>query len=189
MITLSLFLLVAQPVANASPSRAPATNECKYDKASLDTGFTAFDQDSGNGWRALSMKPGCEEAAANMIRAYRMNAEARMRLLYWHEGQLRAEVGDYRSAIALMEKSREQPERDRFGWNAYVDATIAFLRNDQRATAEARDRLASLPKPDMFDGRRSWPPNLDVVDGLIKCFGQAYKVAYGSTCRAQPLKP
>jgi len=187
---LSLLLLAAQPsAAGVSPNPASATDECRYDMASLDTGFTTFDQDSGNGWRALSMKPGCEEAAANMIRAYRMNAEARMTLLYWHEGQLRAEVGDYRSAISLMEKSHEQTERDRFGWNAYVDATIAFLRNDQRATVEARERLASLPKPNMFNGKRSWPPNLDVVDGLIKCFGQAYKVAYGSTCRAQPLTP
>ena len=26
----------------------------------------------------------------------------------------------------------------------------------------------------------SWPPNLDVVDRLIACFGKSYKEAYGA---------
>ncbi|MEM1246425.1 MAG: hypothetical protein AAGK22_08635 [Acidobacteriota bacterium] len=28
-----------------------------------------------------------------------------------------------------------------------------------------------------------WPPNLDVVDGLLRCFDRPYAEAYGASCR------
>ncbi len=28
----------------------------------------------------------------------------------------------------------------------------------------------------------AWPPNLNVVDGLIACFGKSYEQAYGRPC-------
>jgi hypothetical protein len=30
-----------------------------------------------------------------------------------------------------------------------------------------------------------WPMNIDVVEGLLNCFGQPYDVAYGRTCRTK----
>ena len=184
MIALIALLLAAGQAATTVPAPPPADDRCKYDPKGLDLGFDAFDQEATAGWRALSLKPGCEEAAANMVRAYRMNAEAYLTLLYWHEAQLRAAVGDYGAAIPLMAKSRGPADRDKFGWNPYVDATIAFLRSDKAALTKARKRLAGLPKPSNLNAGRSWPPNLGVVDGLIRCFGKTYKIAYGPTCRS-----
>lgn len=106
-------------------------------------------------------------------------------MLYWHEGQLRAELGETDEAIALLEKDRRPT--DVSGWNDYVDATIAFLRNDRTGLLAARDRLAKRPlPPDMkwVDAKgapvavTNWPENLDVVDRLIACFGQGYRVGY-----------
>jgi hypothetical protein len=31
----------------------------------------------------------------------------------------------------------------------------------------------------------SWPPNLDVVDGLSACFNLPYAEAYGAACRTK----
>lgn len=180
MILLVALLLAAEQVAPAPPT---ANDQCKYEPEDLELGFDAFDQNATAGWRALLMRPGCEEAAANMVRAYRMNAEAHLPLLYWHEAQLRALAGDYTTAIPLMKKSRGPTAQDKFGWNAYVDATIAFLQGDHTALEKARGRLVALPKPSDVDAKRSWPPNLGVVDGLIRCISKSYKVAYGPTCR------
>jgi hypothetical protein len=91
--------------------------------------------------------------------------------------------------IQLFEKSRH-PKDDPFGWNLYVDATIAFIRKDKLALLNAREALARLPRPPDFDPRDaqgnaievSWPPNLHVVDGLIECFEREYKDAY-KVCR------
>ncbi|MBV9883888.1 MAG: hypothetical protein JO276_12845 [Sphingomonadaceae bacterium] len=135
------------------------------------------------GWRALAGRPGCEGVAADLIHAYRANLEAHLSILYWHEGQLRANIGQYPEAIRLMELSRK-PE-DRFGWNPYVDATIAFLRGDRTALVAARTQLAGLPRPAGFEDRTlpnglhvTWPMNLEVVDGLVRCFGRPYREAY-----------
>lgn len=183
MIAFVALLLAAGQALTTESALPPASDQCGYDPKVLDLGFDAFDQDAVAGWRTLSMKPGCEEAAANLVRAYRMNSESYLPLLYWHEAQLRAELGHNAAAVTLMKKSRGPADRDRFGWNAYVDATIAFLQNDRRSLTEARNRLAVLPKPNIADPKRSWPPNLGVVEGLIHCFGETYKIAYGPACR------
>jgi hypothetical protein len=101
-----------------------------------------------------------------------------------------------------MDKSRKPAAEDRAGWNPYVDATIAFLRQDRAALGKAHAALAAVAPPagkdvppvvdgmmevSMSDGQTMkirWPPNIDVVEGLVKCFGQPYDTAYGSDCRA-----
>jgi hypothetical protein len=185
-----LALQAATPAATAPAAATPA-NPCPFDfNASLALGQDAFDQDMNGGWRALAQRPGCEGVAADLIHAYRANLESHLSILYWHEGQLRADVGQYPEAIRLMEQSRK-PD-DRFGWNPYVDATVAFLRGDRAALVLARDRLAALPRPAGFEDRTlpnglhvTWPMNLAVVDGLVRCFGRPYREAYSiSECRA-----
>jgi hypothetical protein len=139
------------------------------------------------GWRALADQEGCLEVAADLIRVYRETRGSKSLMLYWHEGQLRAMAGATERAIELFEHSRN-PGKDTFGWNLYVDATIAFLRQDKPGLMEAREALARLPCPDEFRPRDqqgnpvdvSWPPNLDVVDMLLECFGREYKEAYGN---------
>jgi hypothetical protein len=155
----------------------------------------AFDQDLQGGWRAVSARDGCIAAAADLIRDYRERHRLNDTILFWHEGQLRASDGQTEAASALFERSRKEPA-DAFGWNQYVDATIAFLRNDRPALLAARASLAGLPRPSGFEPRDpqgrpislSWPMNLDVVDGLIACFGRSYREAYGPACRSDPAR-
>jgi hypothetical protein len=175
---------------------------CTFDrKALLAMDEQHFDQDlsnGGSGWRALSRKPECQLVAANLLRDYRAAHNTQSGILFWHEGQLRAMAGDYSDAIPLLEKSRKPIGDDLAGWNAYVDATVAFLKKDRPALDAARSQLADV-KPDadtevkdgfieahMADGRVAkfaWPPNLDVVDGLRRCFDKPYAAAYGGECR------
>ena len=176
MITTLVLLLAAA---------APGQTTCTYDRATLKLGIDAFDQDLNGGWRTLEAKPGCTAKAAEMLRYYRERIQSGIRSLYWHEGQLRAELGEIEEAIGLLSQNRHASDED--GWNDYADATIAFLRNDRSALLAARDRLAHRPPP---TGRRyvdrdgapvaapPWPENLDVIDRLITCFGRPYREAY-----------
>ncbi|MBN6110812.1 MULTISPECIES: hypothetical protein [Xanthomonas] len=162
-----------------------------------------FDQDvrdGGGGWRAIAARPGCETAAADLIRDYRKAHPDDASLLYWHEGQLRAFAGDYPAAMALMQASKKPASQDPAGWNPYVDATMAFLAHDQKGLAAAKKALDAVPpSPDlpplkdgvielpMQDGqviKMRWPPNADVVEGLARCMEKSYAVAYSQECRA-----
>ena len=191
MIALLAIALSAQPV----PSTAPDSCVRNRDEL-LALGQQAFDQDLQGGWRAVSARHGCEIAAADLIRDYRAARGLTDTILFWHEGQLRAAAGQTDAAIRLFEQSRKPPS-DRFGWNPYVDATIAFLRGDRAALIAAREALAALPRPADFEPRDpqgrplqiSWPMNLQVVDGLIACFGRSYKQAYARNCTAASPPP
>lgn len=167
----------------------------------------AFDQDlsgGGGGWRAIAAKEGCDIAAADIIRDYREKHASTGHVITWHEGQLRAMGGDDKAAIALFGKSRVPEEKNGRGWNQYVDASIAFLEKDKPALMRARESLAGIPVPPnvaLKDGvfevpnnsgtpfKMRWPPNIDVVDGLIQCFEKGYRNAYGdAACRPAPPK-
>lgn len=187
-------------------TQADAADRCTHDAdALLALDEQAFDQDlsgGGGGWRAVANIPGCELEAADLLAAYRARHPDAGRLLAWHEGQLRASAGRYRDAIPLLDAARRPSAEDPAGWNHYVDATLAFLRRDRRGLKAARERLAAVPYPEdggmppLKDGylefaagpgqparRFRWPPNLDVVDGLLACFGKPYSQAYGMPCR------
>lgn len=167
-----------------------AGSPCSVDtKAMLSLDETRFDQSPGEGWRQLTVSGSCDKEAANLIEQYRTHHKSRSSTLFWHEGQLRANAGDYRRAIRLFDKAKHP--KNEFGipdgWNEYVEASIAFLRRDRRSLEAARSALASLPEPDAIkdankrrpEGRKiAWPPNLDAVDGLVRCFDEPYKKAY-----------
>lgn len=167
-----------------------STNElaaCAYDRAAmLALEEDAFDQDMDGGWRALARDPNCWDVAADLIRDYRETRGLTSLSLYWHEGQLRAFMGDVQTALQLFESSYRS-EDGGLGWNIYVDATIAFMKQDMPALVAAREALLSLPQPETpwVDAKGNdiepppWPPNLRVVDGLIQCFDRPYSEAYG----------
>jgi hypothetical protein len=151
----------------------------------------------------VAARPGCDSVAADLVRDYRESHGSRSGILYWHEGQLRALAGDYESATMLMEQSRDADDPS-VGWNVYVAATIAFLNRDRAALLEARARLAALRPMNgeqVQDGfisfrtgsgqmmRVRWPLNLDVVDGLVRCFDKPYRAAYGAECRSPGPAP
>ncbi|WP_395394231.1 hypothetical protein WBP07_03170 [Novosphingobium sp. BL-8A] len=151
----------------------------------------AFDQ-GATGWRELA-RNGCFTAAADLIRDWRtLNAKSDT-ILTWHEGQMRANAGDYRRAIALFDQSRKKPDGEMAeAWNIYVDGTLAFLRRDRPGLESARVRLAGTSKPlefHPFDGNGkplavTWPPNLAVLDSLLRCWDATYLRAY--SCPASP---
>jgi hypothetical protein len=184
-VILSLvLLLVSRPAA-----------DCGYDRAAmLALDSERFDQDMAGGWRAVEMA-GCEGEAADLIRDWRAAHRSEDPILFWHEGQLRATIGQSEAAVALFERARK-PQAPDESWAAYVDGSIAFLRDDRAGLEVARGRLAALPPPANFnpvitgpdgkpilgsDGKpllRHWPPNLKVLDRLRRCWGQPYKIAY-----------
>lgn len=174
-------------VAAVLLGQAQAGPPCAYDRArmmSLDQ--QAFDQDLDGGWRPLASRDGCRLVAADLIRDYREARRSEDRILYWHEGQLRALDGQTEAAKALLERARRQDD-DPIGWNHYVDATIAFLNKDRLALLAARERLARQPRPEAFPSQDSqgrpisWPLNLRIVDRFLACFGQPYSDALGET--------
>lgn len=199
---LILFLAVL-----AACAAIPPANRCSHDKeALLALDENAFDQDlsnGGGGWRKIGNVPGCELAAAELISAYRAKYPSSSSTLAWHEGQMRASAGQYSLAIPLLLSAKKDPAKDMAGWNHYVDATVAFLRNDKTQLLQARDRLATVPYP-ADSGMPSlragyiefpaqpgkpamkirWPPNIDVVEGFVACYGKSYDKAYSSLCRS-----
>ncbi len=88
---------------------------------------------------------------------------------------------NYDSAIPFFKKSfsktkelplKFKPYAD--AWDAYVNATIAFLEQDKPALTAYRDQVAVGPK--LPNGKVM---NLDVAERLLKNFGKPYSQAYG----------
>lgn len=197
----TLALVLASCTGSPVLKQRSIDQQCSFDKATLlALDEPSFDQDlanGGGGWRGLASKQGCELVAANLIAEYRSAHNLDSHILFWHEGQLRAFSGQSAQAISLFEKAYKPAQQD-FGWNAYVAATIAFLRSDRQALDQALIILKSTPAPPgetlkhgqlevtLSDGTRTavpWPPNVDVVEGLQRCAGKTYREAYSSACR------
>ncbi len=187
MLTAMLFL------AAITAQDAP----CASDRgALLALDYDSFDQNPDGGWRAVAARDDCRGAAADLIRDYRdrhgqaLIAARQMKILYWHEGQLRAFAGQAVDAAALFAQADDEGPLGA-AWNAYVDATVAFMRADLAALIDAHGRLEPLT-PDAEAAaalRAAGLPadramNLAVVEGLIACFDRPYRVAYGRDCQA-----
>lgn len=184
-ILAALVLSILSPDATTIAQQARQVDKpvCRFDPDSLDAGYREFDLDKPGNWRAIEKVKGCEPTAAEMLSQYRERYEQLVPLMAWHEGQVRASIGQYADAVALMRKSRRLADRDPAGWNLYVDATIAFLRKDRRQFQSAQRRLLALHKPPTWPAGASWPQNANVLRGLWKCFDRSYQTAYGEDCR------
>lgn len=169
----------------------PAADSCEASADTmLDLSFAAFDQ-SADGWRSLDDSLACSDYADDVLAAYRSRhgsslGPANNSLLMWHEAQVLAVQGDSARSLDLMRKAAYPGEPQ---WQQlYREGSIAFLEGEMARLQAARDRLSRLP-PDASlvgpdDKAAAWPPNLDVLDGLISCFGRPYSVAYA--CRRPP---
>lgn len=182
MMILAAFLALAQA----------ASAPCTFDRAALlAMDEQAFDQDLEGGWRPLEQRD-CKAEVADLLRDYRAaHPDGRLNaVIGWHEGQVRAKLGQTERAIALFDAARKPPEQDSIGWNHYVAGSIAFLRHDRAALQQARDMLAALPRPNQLptwtvNGKKvpmAWPVNLNVLDGFLRCFDKPYEQAYGQEC-------
>ncbi|MEO0784098.1 MAG: hypothetical protein AAFY10_00245 [Pseudomonadota bacterium] len=188
----ALVLFLANP---AGP--AVAEEPCIADREKLlALDIWTFDQDPGLGWRSISVKEGCDAAAADLIAEYHERLRAKgepvfiqhpevgkfefdddgtVPLLYWHEGQVRAGLGDTQAARELFVLNLETRDSNSFGWNHYALATIAFLDGDMEKLKSERDLLAAADQNGI---------NTAAIDALIRCFDRPYLEAYGSAeCR------
>ena len=145
--------------------------------------YEAFDQQSGQGWRKPA-ETGEYTEAAKLIDKYVRRNRARMpawqvRNLKFHAGQMYAFAGDYKAAIRRLENALMdvEPAESPVRWNAYVRATIAFLKGDKAELMACREEMVGgqkAPGP---------VPNLEVVDGLIAQFGASYAQATSAVSR------
>lgn len=190
-----------------SPRLAPAPEvslaeddtPCITDRAALMAmDYWTFDQDPA-GSQSVYTRPGCELAAADLVRDYHAALRAKgepvthtfeqgtvnfgekgeVSMLYWHEGQMRAFAGQVQQAVDLFRKSIDTDQYQNAAKRHYGLATIAFLETDRETLQNERAALAVMvPENDL---------NLGVVDGLIACFGRSYKEAYGAPeCDRRP---
>lgn len=193
-----LLVIIVSPLSFAE-DKNKLQQSCTYnEKAMMKLSPREFDQNFEKGWRVIAKNSDCLEVAADLIHTYYTTNEVSTgakRTFVWHEGQLRAEVGQYRQAIHLMEQAEKPAQKDISGWNHYVAATIAFLQSDMEKLKRHREELAAVPKPENFNPKDAdgnpieidWPLNLAIVDKFILCFGQPYSEVYGGcTQRTQP---
>jgi hypothetical protein len=185
------------------PSVALSANPCSVDRrVLLALSPEKFDQDMDAGWRAVEQKEGCRRVAADLIADYRAAhwghlSPAELQANLWHEGQLRAAVGDNSRAISLLLAGVPAGD-DKADFVDYALGTVAFLQRDLSALKSARQRLAKVPEPAWFAKERqetmaqygaapTWPVNLEVLDKLIACWDKPYAAAYQSDdCKPSP---
>lgn len=150
----------------------------------LNLDYQSFDQSPNSGWRRLAQEGRFGEAG-NLIDRYLKNHKdldpSETVNLHFHAAQMYAFADDYETALERFKNASYNKESEEIpgdvkalldAWNAYVEATIAFLKKDKIKLFECREQIANGPK---IDGKI---PNLDVVDSLIKNFDKPYSEAY-----------
>ena len=168
----AMLVLAFAPQARAADCGALLAEHVRTDLA-LD--FDAFDQADATGWRPLA-DAGCDAETATLIARYAAARPHPHPVLAWHRAQALARAGDTAAAIAAARatlRPADAEARADFQWNAYAEATIAFLQGDRATLQARREQLARAAA-----GHPENQPNLNSVDRLQRCFGQPYKQAY-----------
>jgi hypothetical protein len=128
--------------------------------------YEAFD---AGGWREL-LAQGCTDAAVASLERYQAANQSRLsaeqtRELRFHVGQTLAMSGRDAESVAHFERSAGGDEE----WDAYVQATIAFLKREAEALVAQRARYAQAAGASAM--------RLAVIDGFVACPGQSYVAA------------
>lgn len=179
-----MVLIAFVTIVQAQPPAAPKSQE---DRSILSLDYDSFDQTAGMGWRPLS-NTGRYLEAANLIEFYlgnRTELDMSQRiLLRFHAAQMYAFADKTQVALdslrqtlypsKVLDSLSLEDRRHFLAWNAYVHATMAFLRKDRVQLRLFRDQISNGP---LINGT---PMNLDVVDRMILHFDKPYKVAYFS---------
>lgn len=197
--------MIAILTALAATASEPSRPECRYDsEVELARDAVAFDQVEGQGWRPL-YDAQCYKEAAELLREWLARNTDTLDLknprerslfgtLVWHEAQMWAFGGRNDLALPIFESAyRQEVGVSATAWNLYVDGTLAFLRRDKAALEASDAKLSAVPKPPGWDKAVDqtgkpislpWPQNLDVLQGLSRCWDQCYSLAY--LCRDIP---
>jgi hypothetical protein len=139
----------------------------RYEMVDLDP--WTFDQTPA-GWRSLPTSARQADAIKAYIDAYVKNGQfvgapegakvLRPYILYWHLGQVLTQMGRNVMAVSAMHQALDDGEP---GWNAYVMATISFLRQNRKDF----DHWAPLARG-----------NEETIKRLTDGWGLPYKQAY-----------
>jgi hypothetical protein len=183
MSTKSIFLFACLLSAMIASAQTPAnkTLACAPQAESVGK-LLAMNQgdfdDSPQGWRMLA-HDGCELEAAFVIDAYLANSPPQLKTvgregLAFHAGQMYAYAG-LSEIAALRFFEALDPHEKRTGeiaWNAYVLASIAFLKHDKDELTHQRSLLAAAAST------KGNQMNLRVVDRFLHCFDRPYRETY-----------
>ena len=151
----------------------------------LELSFDEFDQNMKGGWRTIAHRRKYR-AAANLLlryrRRHRFSDPGQPSSLTFHAGQMYAFAGMNKRAALCFRKTRNKQESVNpvVRWNAYVDASIAFLQRDKRTLHACRAHIARTPK---WQGQ---VPNLAIIDGFLANFEYPYAIAYGGGKHYKP---
>jgi hypothetical protein len=133
--------------------------------------YELFDSRNGPyGWRSLNAA-GCTDAALRLLTAYAtangagLSLEQRLELRF-HSGQTLAFSGREGEAIPYFVQANSLEATAE--WQAYVAATIAFLKHDAPALAAAREAYATIAPGSM---------RLTIIDGFVACPQESYSKA------------
>jgi hypothetical protein len=169
--------VLALAVASALFPSAGGGQDSNEPPKELGLSYQDFDQRPGEGWRKIADEGNYLEAT-KLIDRYEKEkkglAEWQRVNLRFHSGQLYAFADRKDQALARFKTALvpKEPADSPIRWNAYVQATIAFLERDRKKLTELREEIAKGPKV------QGVVPNLDVVDRLIEYFDEPYSVAY-----------
>jgi len=179
LFALLLAGLATHALAADAPDTPPVDCAQKYKDvadAAMKLPYWEFDQTEA-GWRKLG---DCPAEAARLLQRYVKQQESNTRGVRWHLAQSLAMAGDNAAAAeqaAMTVNPDEATQHPSFAWNAYVLATVAFLRND-RAAFDAQYEIHRRAA----NGFKANETNFKVLTGLANCFGKPYREAYGA-CR------
>jgi hypothetical protein len=166
------FVLTAVGAAAADPEGRDCSLSAAQREALLQQSYAAFDEASeAPSWRAL-LRSGCEREAVALLEDYGTRNASKLTLdqrleLNFHIGQTLAFGGHDAEALPYFERAHAAGASAE--WNAYVDATIAFLRKDRARLDEMRRRYQNDPAHD--------PMRVKIIDGLLKCLDRPYAQA------------
>lgn len=180
MSSLLLFALLSGAPA-MSMTMPAADDNCVLDAVGaakmIEASYQDFDEtmDGAESWRPL-LERGCYRAAAKIIAEYVAAHESELspvqkRTLRFHAGQTLAMGGHDGAAIAWIEASKDAAASGE--WNAYVDATAAFLHKDRPRLVAARTAYASQ--------KDSSPMRKQLIEGFSACMEQTYNEAMACT--------
>jgi hypothetical protein len=150
--------------------------------------FEAFDQHPVAGWRPYGLR-GCYRDAARLIAKYADKAEGlgKIGVLRFHQVQMLAFAGDTGTALEVLEavKRIDAQRNAETGWRLYVAGTEAFLRSS-RKDLEARTAELAAFADTHGSTERAARANGNVLQGLLRCFGKPYRIAYSPPCVDRP---
>lgn len=163
-----LILFVAILFSHSLFAAPNCTNEAL--KVFLKMDYKSFDQSPPDGgWRMLQDK-GKDMELATLLDGYvscrpGLTSDQKATLIF-HAGQIYADMGQTKMAIARFKKSFNKNLDAQYHWNSYVQGTLGFVEKNMKKIKSARAQILKKEKDH---------PYVQTLDNLILCFGKPYK--------------